>query len=68
MVALRQEEEDVLYRVLQRGSGADAEGDASALSDYFNLSTSLTDLYAHFTQRDERHAGIGTGGLINPKT
>ena len=43
-VVLRQLPNDVQYRVIARGAGAEPAGDAAALADYFNLSHSLAAL------------------------
>jgi hypothetical protein len=53
-VQLRQEDDDVRYRVLSRGTGAYACGDSAALHDYFNLGTSLEQLSQIWAEHDPR--------------
>mmetsp|Transcript_31154 Transcript_31154/g.77543 ORF Transcript_31154/g.77543 Transcript_31154/m.77543 type:complete len:223 (-) Transcript_31154:14-682(-) len=58
VVSMRQEEDDVLYRVHCRPSGDDgphaAARDAAALTDYFNLAVSLTALSQEWAAADDR--------------
>ncbi|BDA51122.1 N-glycosylase/DNA lyase at N-terminal half [Coccomyxa sp. Obi] len=58
VVQMRQEENDVLFRVLARGAGAVPCGDAAALHDYFNLGSRMADLTAHWAERDPRFRSI----------
>ncbi len=55
---MRQEEDDVLFRVLARGDGALPGEDAAALHDYFNLGSRMADLSAHWADRDPRFRNI----------
>lgn len=55
---MRQEENDVLFRVLARGAGAVPCGDAAALHDYFNLGSRMAKLTAHWAERDPRFRSI----------
>lgn len=55
---MRQEEDDVLFRVLARGTGALPSEDAAALHDYFNLGSRMADLSAHWAERDPRFRNI----------
>lgn len=68
-VQLQQQEQDVAYRVLARGSGADPAGDSAALHDYFNLGTSLEALSQHWAAQDPRFCALrpcfpGAGDLF----
>ena len=51
-VQMRQEQDDVAFRVLARGEGTHAAQDEAALHDYFNLRTSLAELSAQWAQGD----------------
>ena len=55
---MRQEQDDVAFRVLARGEGAHAAQDEAALQDYFNLRTSLAELSLLWTQGDARFRKI----------
>lgn len=55
---LRQEPGDVVYQVIARGEGAEAEGDAGMLRDYFNLDTLLAPLSDEWAARDPRFAAL----------
>ena len=55
---MRQEENDVMFRVLARGAGAVPSGDAAALHEYFNLGSRMADLTAHWAERDPRFRRI----------
>ena len=55
---MRQEEDDVLFRVLARGDGALPSEDAAALHDYFNLGSRMADLSTHWAERDPRFRNI----------
>lgn len=55
---LRQLEGDVQYRVIARGAGASPDGDAAALADYFNLSTSLAALVPGWAAACARYAAV----------
>lgn len=57
-VQLRQEENDVSYRILARGSDASPSADFAALHDYFNLGTSLTALSQQWAQQDTRFCAL----------
>ena len=55
---MRQEQDDVAFRVLARGEGAHVAQDESALHDYFNLGTSLAKLSLQWAQGDARFRKI----------
>lgn len=55
---MRQEEDDVVFRVLARGAGALPSEDGAALHNYFNLDSRLGDLSRHWTERDPRFHSI----------
>lgn len=57
-VQMRQEDNDVMFRVLARGAGALPCGDAAALHDYFNLGSRMAELTAHWAERDPRFRNI----------
>lgn len=57
-VVLRQLHDDVQYRVIARGDGADPAGDAAALADYFNLSHSLAALAPGWAAACTRFAAV----------
>jgi hypothetical protein len=62
VVQLRQEADDVAWRVVGRGgdaAGAGAEEDAAALADYFNLGVDLAALYDEWAAADARFAKVG---------
>ena len=68
-VQMRQEQDDVAFRVLARGEGAHAAQDGAALHDYFNLGTSLAKLSLQWAQGDGRFRNICPyypGTLISP--
>lgn len=58
LVQLRQSPDDVLYRVLARGSGEKSANDAVALEDYFQKPVVLSKLSALWCSRDERYSQI----------
>ena len=55
---MRQEEDNVLFRVLARGDGALPSEDAAALHDYFNLGSRMADLSAQWAESDPRFRSI----------
>lgn len=57
-VQMRQEQDDVAFRVLARGEGAHVAQDEAALHDYFNLGTSLAELSLQWAQGDARFRKI----------
>lgn len=57
-VVLRQLPDDVQYRIIARGTGADPAGDASALADYFNLSHRLAELAPSWCSACARYAAV----------
>ena len=57
-VVLRQLPNDVQYRVIARGEGADPAVDAAALADYFNLSHSLAALSPSWCSACDRFAAV----------
>ena len=57
-VEMQQTEQDVLWRVLARGQGAAATGDAAALAEYFNLGVCLAERAAVWATRDERFSQL----------
>ncbi|KIY99249.1 hypothetical protein MNEG_8709 [Monoraphidium neglectum] len=58
VVSLRQEADDVAWRVVARGAGLpdDAGADEAALADYFNLGVDLAALYKEWAAADARFA------------
>ncbi|KAI7841954.1 hypothetical protein COHA_004481 [Chlorella ohadii] len=57
-VIVRQLPDDVQYRVVARGEGAEPAGDAAALADYFNLSHSLAALAPGWRSACARFAAV----------
>ena len=57
-VEMQQTEQDVLWRVVARGQGAAATGDAAALAEYFNLGVCLAERAAGWATRDERFSRL----------
>ena len=57
-VRVRQEEDDVLFRVLARGAGARADQDAAVLRNYFNLGIRLAELTPAWAHCDPRFRSI----------
>lgn len=55
---LRQQPDDVVYRVLARGVDAPTGGDAAALRDYFNLGSRLAPLAAGWAAADKRFRDV----------
>ncbi len=55
---MRQLPDDVQYRVVARGEGAEPAGDAAALADYFNLSHSLAALAPGWRSACARFAAV----------
>lgn len=61
VVQMRQEDDDVAWRVVARGAGAaadDADADAAALMDYFNLGVDLAVLYEEWMAADARFCKV----------
>lgn len=66
VVQVRQEANNVAWRVIARGAGAgdDAQDDAAELAEYFNLGVDLEALYAEWAAADARFAKVCAGGGI----
>ena len=57
-VQVRQQEDDVEYRVLARSEHAAPSDDADILRDYFNAGTSLGELAQAWASKDARFSSI----------
>ncbi|KAK9863991.1 hypothetical protein WJX84_001937 [Apatococcus fuscideae] len=58
LVRLKQDDDDVEYRVLARGLDTDPLQDAAVLQDYFNLHAGLAQLSAGWAERDPRFRAV----------
>lgn len=57
-MVLRQLPDDVQYRVIARGTGADPAADAAVLSEYFNLNHRLAELAPGWCAACTRYAAV----------
>lgn len=57
-VQMRQEEDDVQYKVLARGEDALVSDDAAVLRDYFHAGTGLSELAQQWAKQDARFCNV----------
>lgn len=55
---MKQEHDDVQWRVIARGSQASPDGDLMALSDYFNLDVDLAKLAKYWSSQDPHYSFV----------